>query len=109
MDLTHTRSSSSVRLARTRPPALAAGLVSRRALDEWVGHVLTVPTTVIQAPAGYGKTTLLAQLHWALSQTDRETRWLSIVPSDREPQSLMSALAASCGLPELPEGESADR
>lgn len=109
MDLTHTRSSSSVRLARTRPPALAAGLVSRRALDEWVGHVLTVPTTVIQAPAGYGKTTLLAQLHWALSQTDRETRWLSIVPSDREPQSLLSALAASCGLPELPEGESADR
>jgi LuxR family maltose regulon positive regulatory protein len=109
VDLPHARASSSVRLARTRAPVLAPGLVSRRSLGEWAARVLSVPTTVIQAPAGYGKTTLLAQLHWALSQSGRDARWLSIVPSDREPDSLLAALAASCGLPELPEGESTDR
>jgi LuxR family maltose regulon positive regulatory protein len=101
--------SSSVRLARTRPPALAPSLVSRHCLGDWVTRVLGVPTTVIQAPAGYGKTTLLAQLHLSLSQGGQDARWLSIVASDREPDSFLAAVAASCGLPELPERESTDR
>jgi len=84
-------------------------MVPRRRSGEWVARVLAVPTTVIQAPAGYGKTTLLAQFHAALSRDDRRACWLSIVASDREPESFLAALAASCGLPELPRGESADR
>jgi LuxR family transcriptional regulator, maltose regulon positive regulatory protein len=98
-----------VRLARTRPPALAPGLVLRCRLDEWVERTLAVPTTVIQAPAGYGKTTLLAQLQLALSQGGRDSCWLSIVASDREPDSFLAALAVSCGLPELPPVESIER
>jgi LuxR family maltose regulon positive regulatory protein len=70
---------------------------------------LRVPTTIIQAPAGYGKTTLLAQLQLALAESGRAARWLSIVPSDREPDSFLAALAASCGLPEPPRAESPDR
>jgi LuxR family maltose regulon positive regulatory protein len=101
--------SSSVRLTRTRPPALPASAISRCCLDDWVARVLAVPTTVIQAPAGYGKTTLLAQLHLALSQGGRDARWLSIVASDREPESFLAALAASCGLPELPRTDSIER
>jgi LuxR family transcriptional regulator, maltose regulon positive regulatory protein len=84
-------------------------LISRRRLSDWAARVLAVPTTVIQAPAGYGKTTLLAQLHLALTQAGRDARWLSIVASDREPESFLAALAASCGLPELPRDESAER
>ena len=71
--------------------------------------MLAVPTTVIQAPAGYGKTTLLAQLHAALGASGQAARWLSIVASDREPDSFLAALAASCGMPELPRTESTDR
>src|SRR6185437_13665693 len=35
--------------------------------------------------------------------------WLSIVASDREPESFLAAVAASCGLPELPRTESTER
>jgi LuxR family maltose regulon positive regulatory protein len=88
---------------------LPAGLVSRRALIDWVGRVLSVPTTVIQAPAGYGKTTLLTQLQLALEESGHCARWLSIVASDREPDSFLAALMASCGLPQPACAESADR
>src|SRR3569833_2328822 len=101
--------SSSVRLARTRPPSLPTSLVARRCLGELAASVLAVQTTVIQAPAGYGKTTLLAQLSEALSRDDRNAYWLSIAAADREPESFLAALAASCGLPELPRAESTER
>jgi LuxR family transcriptional regulator, maltose regulon positive regulatory protein len=103
------RTSSSVRLARTRPPVLSAGLILRSALPDWVASVLAVPTTAIQAPAGYGKTTLLAQLQQALHHTGRAAHWLSIVSADRDPESFLAALAASCGLSEPPRAESVDR
>jgi LuxR family transcriptional regulator, maltose regulon positive regulatory protein len=103
------RTSSSVRLARTRPPVLSAGLILRSALGDWVARVLAVPTTAIQAPAGYGKTTLLAQLQQALHHTGRAAHWLSIVSADRDPESFLAALAASCGLSEPPRAESLDR
>ena len=103
------RTSSSVRLARTRPPVLSAGLILRSALPDWVASVLAVPTTAIQAPAGYGKTTLLAQLQQALHHTGRAAHWLSIVSADRDPESFLAALAASCGLSEPPRAESIDR
>jgi LuxR family transcriptional regulator, maltose regulon positive regulatory protein len=108
-DPAYARITSSVRLVRTRPPAPSAGLVVRRSFDDWVARVLAVPTTVIQAPAGYGKTTLLAQLLEALCLCGRDVHWLSIAPSDREPESFLAALAASCGLPEPPRAESVDR
>ena len=69
-----------MRLARTRPPVLSGGLVLRTALSDWIARALAVPTTVIQAPAGYGKTTLLAQFEQALRQNGRTVHWLSIVP-----------------------------
>ena len=103
------RTSSSVRLARTRPPVLSDGLVLRSTLGNWVARVLAVPTTVIQAPAGYGKTTLLAQLQQALRASGRAAHWLSIVSADRDAESFLAALGASCGLSEPPRAESADR
>lgn len=97
-----------MRLTRTRPPLLPTSLIARRQLGDWVKRVLAVPTTVIQAPAGYGKTTLLAQLHQALTESGREARWLAIVASDREPESFLAALAASCGLSDLARNESVE-
>ena len=108
-DPTLARTSSSVRLARTRPPILPAGLVLRSALGDWVARLLAVPTTAIQAPAGYGKTTLLAQLQQALHHGGRAAHWLSIVSADRDPESFLAALAAGCGLSEPPRAESVDR
>jgi ATP/maltotriose-dependent transcriptional regulator MalT len=98
-----------VRLSRTRPPILSAGVVLRSALGDWVARVLAVPTTSIQAPAGYGKTTLLAQLQQALHHGGRAAHWLSVVSADRDPESFLAALAACCGLSEPPRAESVDR
>jgi ATP/maltotriose-dependent transcriptional regulator MalT len=70
---------------------------------------LSVPTTIIQAPAGYGKTTLLAQLQVALKEAVHSVRWLSIAASDREPDAFLAALVASCGLSPPSRAESADR
>jgi len=100
------RTSSSVRLERIRPPNLVSGTVYRSALNQWLARAWASPTSVIQAPAGYGKTMLLAQFHQALLRSGRVAHWLSIGAGDREPDALLAALAASCGLPEPPRGES---
>ena len=88
---------------------LSGGLVLRSALGDWIARALAVPTTVIQAPAGYGKTTLLAQFEQALRHNGHAAHWLSVVSSDREPESFLAALSASCGLAEPARPESAER
>jgi len=68
--------------SKLRPPTRRP-LVARPALIERLAGGPRRPLTVICAPAGFGKTTLLA--HWAA--TDREPRpfaWLSLEPRDAE-------------------------
>jgi LuxR family transcriptional regulator, maltose regulon positive regulatory protein len=89
------RTSSSVRLERVRPPTLVSGTVYRGALNQWLARAWAAPTSVIQAPAGYGKTTVLAQFHQALLRSGRLAYWLSVGAGDREPDALLAALAAS--------------
>lgn len=105
----YSHGSSSVRLARTRPPKLPDYVLARHALEAWLPRILGVPTTIIQAPAGFGKTTLLAQLLRALQELGHDVRWLSIGAVDREPEALMAALTACWGLPEALPAESMDR
>ncbi len=52
-------------------PRLRRGLVARPRLSERLGHWTESKLTLISAPAGFGKTTLLAE-------------WLAAVPADRE-------------------------
>jgi LuxR family maltose regulon positive regulatory protein len=53
---------------------------------------MEVPLTLLSAPAGYGKTTLLAQ--W-LSQSGRDAAWLSLEPEDNEPMRFLSSVIAA--------------
>ena len=69
---------SGVTLARTLIPVLPPNFLSRKHLF----HLLEHPaphTTVVLAPAGYGKTTLVAE--WAQTQRDR-TIWVTLTESD---------------------------
>ena len=64
------------------------------ARPELLSHNGRLPLVV--APAGYGKSSLLAQ--WASSQS--ETRWLTLPPAADEPAFLFAALAAAANLPQ---------
>jgi LuxR family maltose regulon positive regulatory protein len=55
--------------SKLRPPASRPGIVGRPALVERLSSVDTPAVISIVAPAGYGKTTLLAQ--WAESWRQR--------------------------------------
>jgi LuxR family maltose regulon positive regulatory protein len=73
-----------LRRATVRPEAVARGHLLQR-----IGQS-TAPVTVICAPAGYGKTTLLSQL--AAGQSG-PVAWVSLDTSDNDPVLLLSEIA----------------
>lgn len=73
-------------------PALRSGLVGRTALVKRLRGASDARVVRVTAPAGYGKTTLLAQ--WA----DRDPRpfaWISLEDRDNDPVSLLTYVAAA--------------
>ena len=75
------------------PPAHA---VDRPALRRQLDEALVRPLTLIVAPAGAGKSVLLAQ--WAATHPDLDFVWMDLTPSDDDPvrfsQRLLDALIA---------------
>lgn len=70
------------------PPLYRVQLLPRTKLRRRLDRALEYPLTVIAAPAGCGKTSLLAQ--WRSDQLDRgiDVAWLNVVEADLEPQAL---------------------
>ncbi|OBG98884.1 helix-turn-helix transcriptional regulator [Mycobacterium sp. E3251] len=65
-------------------PAIGAQLVHRTALLDVLSAGRRRKLTLLSAPAGWGKTTVLAQ--WALAAgEDQQFGWLSLDPSDNDP------------------------
>ena len=73
-------------------PAIRPGVIPRPQLLDQLRAARAVPTVAVTAPAGYGKTTLLAL--WAEAD-DRPFAWLSLDPHDNDPIVLLSYLAAA--------------
>ena len=72
------------------PPPLRSGFVPRERLLRRLLTSFQVPLVLLVAPAGYGKTTVLAQ--WA----DRDPRpfaWLEIEEADNDPGRLLGSIA----------------
>lgn len=59
----------------------------------WANDTFARKLSLISAPAGFGKTTLVAA--W-LDQINLPTGWLSLDPDDDEPERFLSYLAAAC-------------
>ena len=73
-----------LRAAKSTPPAIRAQLIERAELIEILSAEPSRKLTLLSAPAGWGKTTLLAQ--WAGGADDRRRRgWLSLDASDNDP------------------------
>ena len=65
-------------LSKTRVPRAALEAIERQRLVDYHPKKLTI----VRAPAGYGKTTLLSQL---ISQFEEPVAWLSIDATDNDP------------------------
>ncbi|MGY1700492.1 LuxR C-terminal-related transcriptional regulator [Geodermatophilus sp. SYSU D00766] len=74
------------------PPTVRPGVVPRPALLARLRDARGAPTVAVVAPAGYGKTTLLAQ--WS-GADDRSFAWLSLDPHDDDPLVLLTHLAVA--------------
>ena len=77
---------------RLHMPRPRTDLVSRPHLVERLQQGMTCTLTLISAPAGFGKTTLLAQ--W-LSQSAIPAAWLSLEAEDNDPTRFLSYLIAA--------------
>src|SRR5215469_10058601 len=73
-------------------PRPRAQLVSRSHLVERLQQGVAGALTLVSAPAGFGKTTLLAQ--W-LAQSGAPAAWLSLEPEDNDPVRFLTYLIAA--------------
>lgn len=85
---------ANVVLRRTKfhRPGVAVDLVRREHLTEYLQRGIELPLTLVCAPAGYGKSTLLAD--W-LRQARVPSAWLSLDQQDNEPVVFLSYLVAA--------------
>ena len=88
-------------MSKLRPPVLPPGTVRRSALIERLARYDSCPVVSVVAPAGYGKTTLLAQ--WA-ERNGQAFAWVSVDEPDNDPKVLLSYVAAALDAVE-PVGE----
>jgi LuxR family maltose regulon positive regulatory protein len=111
-----TKPAASLRLAPTAPafdfleskirvPPLRPGTVSRTALVNRLRATTSIATTTVVAPAGYGKTTLLAQ--WAARDT-RPFAWVTLDERDNDPIVLLRHIAAALEVAEPLEARLVD-
>ena len=71
-------------------PVLRPGTVRRSALVQRLAADNARPVASVVAPAGYGKTTLLAQ--WA-ERSDQSFAWVSVDEADNDPKVLLTHIA----------------
>jgi LuxR family maltose regulon positive regulatory protein len=75
-------------------PPLRPNLVVRQRLLELMGTAVQKPLTLVSAPAGFGKTTLITGWLYETGQKSR-VAWLSLDPYDSDPVHFMYHLLAS--------------
>jgi LuxR family maltose regulon positive regulatory protein len=86
-------------------PRLRRGLVARPRLSGRLSRAAASRLTLISAPAGFGKTTLLAE--WAANRTERSVACLSLEESDSQPTSYWTYLITALQAPAPGVGTSA--
>src|SRR5262245_39759992 len=75
------------------PPRVRAAHVSRRVLLAALRAGSTRKLTLIAAPPGFGKSTLLAE--WAATQREPALAWLSLDEHDNDPARFFTYVAAA--------------
>jgi LuxR family transcriptional regulator, maltose regulon positive regulatory protein len=89
---------------KLRPPEARPKLVARPRLTEKLEREAGRRLTLVSAPAGFGKSTLLGE--W-LSQEERPVAWVSLDEGDNDPARFLSYLVAALNTVEEGIGEGA--
>ena len=76
-------------------PRQPVGLVPRPRLTVRLGRGAQSKLTLVSAPAGFGKSTLLAEWLTATPTARSQTAWLSLDPSDNQPMAFWTHLIAA--------------
>ncbi|TDP49307.1 LuxR C-terminal-related transcriptional regulator [Zavarzinia compransoris] len=81
-------------LVRTKflPPSLLTNLVRRKNLEDYFENLPAHTVTLVRAPAGFGKTTLMADWRKRLLFDGSRVAWLSLDQHDNEPSQLLTYL-----------------
>ncbi|HWQ15878.1 MAG TPA: BTAD domain-containing putative transcriptional regulator [Roseiflexaceae bacterium] len=86
------RTTPSLLPLKLTPPPLREGVLLRPDLQALLSEVRLHPMTLVVAPAGYGKTTLLSQWAHGLIRTGAPVAWLTLDGGEREPALLLAYL-----------------
>ena len=78
---------------KLHPPSRRASWVDRPRLMEAMAQAVRRPVTLVAAPAGYGKTTVVAQA--LQSEECPDSAWVSLDAGDNDPARLWSHVAAA--------------
>jgi LuxR family transcriptional regulator, maltose regulon positive regulatory protein len=78
---------------KLRPPALRAGLIPRAGLLSLLRTGLRGKLCLVDAPAGFGKTTLLAQ--WCAAAGGSRVAWVSLDEGDNDPTRFWTDVVAA--------------
>ncbi len=78
--------------SKLQRPRVVADFVARDELQRRLEDASMMPLTVVAAPLGYGKTSLVA--HWLEGRVGRAA-WLSLDAGDSEPQAFIRCLVAA--------------
>ena len=95
---------------RLRPPTRAGSAVPREVLPTALADLQTRRLLLVRAPAGYGKSLLMAQLHQVLSQSHLESiAWVSVadIGASLQEVALHCAAALNAAVPGLEAGMNA--
>jgi LuxR family maltose regulon positive regulatory protein len=85
-------------------PLPRSRLVLRPRLTNWITGHLHMPVLLITAPAGFGKTTLLAEWRASAQSQNRSFAWLSLDETDNDPAQFWAYVVAALQTvwPDLP-------
>lgn len=86
---------AAVLAGKISPPATSPNQVRRRAIVERAGGASQARLVLVRAPAGYGKTTTMAQLRERLSASGVGTAWLTVDRADNDLPRFLQCLAAA--------------
>ncbi|QNK69547.1 LuxR C-terminal-related transcriptional regulator [Variovorax sp. PAMC26660] len=78
---------------KLNPPASTATQVPRTAISEEIAAAATVKLVLVRAPAGFGKTTAMAQIRERMEAQGIATAWLTLDRADNDVSRFLNCLA----------------